>query len=80
MRSYTANFFDVARFTTDLCHNTNSWKQRLVDALLLALTIIQVALMITHEISGFSVLGLCAEILDGIESIAERKLLPSMRG
>lgn len=76
MRSYSSAFFDVGRFTSDVCHSTNSPKKRLVEALMLVLTLCQLALMVAHEVMGISVLNLCAEILDGINSKIENIYCP----
>lgn len=76
MRSYSSNFFDISRLAVETTHNTLTLQKRLVCALMLVLTLCQVALMVAHEVTGMTVLNLCAEILDGLESGIARRLDP----
>ena len=76
MRSYSPLFFDIARFSIETSHSSVPLRKRLGCALLLVLTIFQLALMVAHEALGISALNLCAEILDGIESAIENRLAP----
>lgn len=72
MRSYTSEFFDIRRFGSDMVLHTNSKKKRVLDALMLVLTVFQMSLQISHEITGISMLNLCAELVDGLFAVFDK--------
>ena len=73
MRSYTSEFFDIRRFSKDLVSHTISNRKRLLDALMLVLTLSVMAFQIAHEITGMSLLNLCAELLDGTYDLVGKR-------
>jgi hypothetical protein len=76
MRSYSSGFFDCRRLATDLCHSTNSPRKRLIDALLLVLTVSAMALEVGYEITGVNVLDFCAKLIDEVFEGLDRRFGP----
>jgi len=79
MRSYTSEFFDIRRFGNDMVLHTTSKKKRAVDALMLVLTLFEMSLQVSHEITGISMLNLCAELVDGLFAVLDKRLATGNR-